>query len=330
MRNEVLDKMVTLRNQRTPFVIASIVRRKAPSSGKPGDHALITPDGQIHGWIGGGCTRGIVLKEALLSLQDQKPRLVEINNNPRSNAIANTKIYSMTCQSGGEVEVYIEPVMPKPRLVIFGNSHIGRAICKIAKSMDYQVTPVMSSIDHSLYPDADKIISTSEFVASEDNSGSYAIICTQGDGDVPALLKALEIDTEYIAFVASRMKAQSIFTDLRKHSITFDQLKKIKTPAGIDIGGKLAEEVAISIIAEVIRHFRLKVDQPASSNETLSAMPNDDFYINPVCKIPIQKSTAKHVIQHGNESVYFCCDGCKVSFEKNPDQYLPNATTSKT
>jgi len=322
MRNEVLEKMVALQRSNIPFAHASIARRTAPSSGKPGDHALITSDGKIHGWIGGGCTRGIVLKEALLSLQDHKSRYVSINNNPQPTTFSNTKVYSMTCQSGGEVEVYIEPVLPKPQLVIFGSSHIGMAICKVAKSMDYRVTAVMSSADQTVYPSADDVISTSEYEASESTKGSYAIVCTQGEGDVPALLKALEMDTEYIAFVASRMKAQSIFTDLRKHSITFDQLKKIKTPAGIDIGGKLAEEVAISILAEIIQHFRSDDASGQDKSEVLSAMPNDDFYINPVCKIPIQKSTAKYVLQHNGESVYFCCDGCKVSFEKEPEKYI--------
>ena len=136
MRNEFVGKLIELRDNAVPFATAIIVRRLAPSSGKPGDQAVITPDGKIHGWIGGGCTRGIVLKEALLAIKERKPRFVTISPERRESSFPNTKIYSMTCQSGGEVEVYIEPVLPKPHIMIFGNSHIGMALSKLAKAMD--------------------------------------------------------------------------------------------------------------------------------------------------------------------------------------------------
>jgi len=119
------------------------------------------------------------------------------------------------------------------------------------------------------------------------------------------------------------MKAQSVYTDLRKHGITFEQLKEIVTPAGIDIGGKLPEEVAVSILAQIVQKFRQAEPPSTQDSQELSSVPNDDFYLNPVCNIPIQKSTAKYVIQHQGESVYFCCDGCKISFEKDPSKYIP-------
>jgi len=323
MRNDLIEKMAALVKSNIPFAHASIVRRVAPTSGKPGDHALITKDGKIYGWIGGGCTRGIVLKEALLSLRDHKPRYVSITNDQSLSSFPNTKTYNMTCQSGGQVEVYIEPIMPKPHLVIIGKSSIGMALCKIAKQMDYRVTALMASADAAVYPTADRVLEISKLENTEALDGAYVVVCSQGDGDVTALLKSLEIESNYIGFVASRLKAQSTFTDLRKHGITFDQLKKISTPAGIDIGGKLPEEVAISILAQIIQQFRLSSNQDEEASSTLTEVPNDDFYLNPVCKIPIQKSTAKYVLQHRGESVYFCCDGCKVSFEKDPDIYLP-------
>ena len=324
MRSEIIEKMLSFRKSHTTYALASIVRRKAPSSGKPGDHALITADGYIHGWIGGGCTRGIVLKEALLSLKDGKSRYVAISKDQLIESYSNTKVYNMTCQSGGQVEVYIEPMLPKPHLLIFGQSHIGMALSKLAKAMDYQVTAVMNTADPTVYPAADHIHDISTFSDVANYKDAYIVVCSQGEGDVTALLKALSIESNYIGFVASMKKGQSVFTDLRQHGITFDQLKKIKTPAGIDIGGKLPEEAAVSILAQIIQLFRDESD-PTSVNEdssTLSEMPNDDYYLNPVCNIPIQKSTAKHVLQHKGTSVYFCCDGCKVSFEMEPEKYI--------
>jgi len=117
MHNAFINKINEFKNSAEAYAIAIIVRRKIPSSGKPGDKAIITADGHIHGWIGGGCTRGIVLKEALLSIKERKPRFVAISPNKIEETDKNTKVYAMTCQSGGEVEVYIEPVLPKPQLV---------------------------------------------------------------------------------------------------------------------------------------------------------------------------------------------------------------------
>ena len=139
-----------------------------------------------------------------------------------------------------------------------------------------------------------------------------------------ALHKAISMDSQYLAFVSSRKKAQSVYTELRKEKgLDFDQLKRIKTPAGIDLGAKLPEEVAISILAEIIKQFRIENDSAESAQQTALEAPNDDYYMNPVCNIPIQKSTAKHVLEHAGQKVYFCCDGCKVSFEKEPTKYIP-------
>lgn len=321
MHNDFVDTLIKLRDDQEPFATASIVRRKIPSSGKPGDKAIITSDGKIHGWIGGGCTRGIILKEALLAIKERKPRYVTISPVRRESSFPNTKIYSMSCQSGGEVEAYIEPVLPKPHLVIFGNSHIGMALSKLAKAMDYRVEVVQSKVDKVVYPTADRLHAIAEFEVNEKHKHSFTIVCTQGEGDMESLQKAIQMDGQYLAFVSSRKKAQAIYTDLRSTGVTFDQLQKIKTPAGLDLGAKLPEEVAISILAEIIKQFRLETKE-ATEVKQLLTIPNDDYYMNPVCNIPIQKSTAKHVLQHAGEKVYFCCDGCKVSFEKNPSMYI--------
>jgi len=324
MHNEFLKKAQKLNEGKEAYATAIIVRRKIPSSGKPGDKAIITKDGQIHGWIGGGCTRGIVLKESLLAIQESKARLISISPDASLGHSSYSKTYSMTCQSGGEVDVYIEPVLPKPHIIIFGTSHIAMALSKVAKAMSYQVSCVVQDADKNIFPEADQLINISDFTKAHASDNSHVVVCTQGEGDAEALFKAIALGNDYLAFVASRKKANAIFNDLRKMGASFDQLKKIKTPAGLDINAKLPEEVAISILAQIIEDFRSKNSIPAQ-NEGKFDIQNDDFYMNPVCKIPIQKSTAKHVIEHKGEQVYFCCDGCKVSFEKSPETYLPLA-----
>ena len=323
MRNIFLEKAMALNKKAEPYATAMIVRRKIPSSGKPGDKAIITKDGQIHGWIGGGCTRGIVLKEAMAALQDHKPRLVNISPDASEKSFENTKVYTMTCQSGGEVDVYIEPVIPKPRLLIFGKSHIAMALAKIANSMDYRVHVVMTAVDKNVFPTADEIFAIQDFEELEAYKESFVVVCTQGEGDAEALHKALSIESNYTAFVASHRKANAIYQELRLKGVTMDQLKGIRTPAGLDIGAKLPEEVAISILAEIIQTFRGEQKEQAKKQPAIQL--NDDYYMNPVCNIPVQKSTAKHVLVYNNDKVYFCCDGCKVSFEKDPEKYMQPA-----
>ena len=230
----------------------------------------------------------------------------------------------MTCQSGGEVELYIEPVLPKPQLMIFGTSHIAKSLAKIAKAIDYQVDVVMSTADKNVFPEVDSIIGIKDLDISKIKSSAYIVVCTQGEGDAEALKKALSIGSSYLSFVASRKKANAIYTEVRGMGATFDQLKTIKTPAGLDIGAKMPDEVAISILAEIIKHYRVATEVVPSTEEQKGeiTIKNEDFYINPVCNIPVQKSTDKHVLEYKEQKVYFCCDGCKVSFEKSPEKYM--------
>jgi len=322
--NTFLEKALTLKSSNEAYATAFIVRRTIPSSGKPGDKAIITKDGNIHGWIGGGCTQGIVLKEALESMQDGKPRFVSISPNVQESTVRHTKTYTMTCQSGGEVDVYIEPVLPKPHIVIFGTSHIAMALAKLSKTMDYTVSAVMSEPDKVVFPTADNLYALNDFSEDDLLENSHLIVCTQGHADVDALHKAVMTNRSYVSFVASRKKANAIFADLRDRDVTFEQLSQIKTPAGLDIGAKLPEEVAVSILAQIIQQFRSEQEAAKPTNGEGITL-NNDFYMNPVCNIPIQKSTAKYVLEHEGEKVYFCCDGCKVKFEAAPNDYLPNS-----
>lgn len=324
MFNEFLTTTESLYKEREPFAWAFIVNRKIPSSGKPGDKAIIKRDGTLVGWIGGGCTRGIVLKEAQAAINDGKPRLVRIAPEQLGEDEAGVHNYTMTCQSGGAVEVYIEPVLPRPHLLVMGKSHVAMALAKLGKAMDYKVTAVASHADKVSFPTADQIIDSTQLLAEHVHPNSCIIVSTQGEGDEIALEQAIKAKPMYLAFVASMRKANAIFTNLRQSGITFDELKQIKTPAGLDIKAKLPEEVAVSILAEIIQLIRgetIQMKAGDGENAAPQALINDDLYINPVCGIPVQKSTAKHILEYQGKKVYFCCDGCKVSFEKEPEKY---------
>jgi len=320
MHNRELDIITELNNQRKRYAKAKVVRRTIPSSGKPGDSAIILEDGTMHGWIGGGCTRGIVLKEALLAISDGKPRYISISPNADQLSAGDATMYTMTCQSGGAVDLFIEPVLPKPQLVIFGTSHIAMSLARIASAMDYKITAVHPENDESDYGHIAGLSILSSFNKGDLSENTYLIVCTQGHGDEAALQMALETGNDYVAFVSSRRKANAIFRSLRSDGISFDQLKKIKSPAGLDIHAKLPEEVAVSILAEIIKDIRTpSKEKGASENPSLDSK---EYYLNPVCQIPIHKATAKHVLSYQEETIYFCCDGCKVAFEAAPEKYM--------
>lgn len=327
MFNQFLEDARRLYQKRAPFAIAVVVNRQAPSSGKPGDKAVIEQDGRVIGWIGGGCTRGIVIKEAADAIRDGKARLVRIspeNPGPPSGH-SNVKDYHMACHSGGAVEVYIEPVLPRPHLLIMGKSHVGMALSRLGRAMDYTVSVVSKGADADMFPEASAIVSQTEIPEGLVLPTTCIVVCTQGENDEDALEQALLSGAPYVAFVASRRKANGVFLTLKQRGLNFDQLKNVRTPAGLDINAKLPEEVAVSILAEIIAFMRSEEapgGQPAKGGEAADS----DVFINPVCNIPVSKSTAKHVIEYKGENYYFCCDGCKATFEKDPEKYaLPVA-----
>ncbi len=319
MFNEFLESVAEVQKEKEDFAIAYVVNRCQPSSGKPGDKAVIRKDGSLRGWIGGGCTRGIVIKEALAAIASGKPRIVYISPEGEKLDKPGVVEYPMTCHSGGAVEIFIEPVMSTPHLLVLGRSHVAMALARIAAAMDYRVSVIAPEADANAFPHAQHIV--------EEDPGhslitpnTFIVVCTQGEHDETALAYALQSRVDYLAFVSSRRKANAMFQNLRAMGFTFDDLKRIKTPAGLDINAKMPQEVAISILAEIVSHLRSKKEEEKGSSA--KPQPKDSaIYINPVCGIPVEKSTAKHVIEYKEEKYYFCCDGCKVSFEKEPEKY---------
>ena len=318
---KLLATLEELKRQDRRAAVAVVVNRKVPTSGKPGDKALITEEGEVFGWIGGGCTKGIVIKEAVASFKDHKPRLVKIVPGTATETDQQgVKTYNMMCQSEGAVEVYIEPIMQATKIFIFGRSHIAKALCEIGSAAGYEIHVVSDLSEHEMFPAARQFRALSDFQVSEIGSRDFAVVCTQGEDDEKSLKAAVSSGAKYVSFVSSRKKANSIFMTLKKAGVAIEDLASVKTPAGLDLNAKSPQDVAISILAQIVQE-KQAVGEGDNEGQAFQEL-NDDLYINPVCKIPIQKSTAKYVLEHKGEKVYFCCDGCKVSFEKEPDAYL--------
>jgi xanthine dehydrogenase accessory factor len=320
MFDQYLKKLTELRQANVPFVIATVVRREAPSSGKTGDRALIEQNGELWGWIGGGCTKGIMLKEAREAIMQGTPRLVRVSPGVDEKTSEGIKDYRMTCQSGGSVDVYIEPVMPKPHLIIMGKTAIAQALARMAHVLDYKVTIMAMGATAELFPTADELKIAFNLAKVPLSAQRFVVVCTQGEQDEMALKAALKDNNGYVAFVGSRKKREAVFEYLRTSGVAEEELAKVKSPAGIDIHAKTPAEVAVSILAEIIEYAH---KEPVI--QTFEPIANDadsKFYINPVCGIPVDKTAPKHIIAYKGENVYFCCDGCKIKFEAEPEKYM--------
>jgi xanthine dehydrogenase accessory factor len=327
MYDDFYHKLDTLRKQNELFVTATVVRREVPSSGKGGDKAIIDKYGDITGWIGGGCVKGIVLKEAEDALKSGKSRLVKIGE-PETHIKQDGVIdYKMTCMSEGTVEVFLEPVLPSSHLVVVGKTLIAKALVKLAKVSGYRVTAVAPDAKPDTFDKVDELITQLNLQNVKISTMSSIVICTQGDGDEEALQQVLAQNCFYKGFVASPKKKAVIFESLIEHGTDEEKINAIHSPAGIDITAKSPEEVAISILAEIIQvQNNLKSTGFAGFETNSPGAQSPKYYINPVCGVPVDINNPKHIVEYKNEKIYFCCDGCKIKFDADPEKYM-NSTT---
>lgn len=312
------------------FAIAQVIDRIAPSSGKVGDKALILQTGELIGWIGGGCVRGIVVKEALAVINSKRFRRVRISPEGGTRETATYKEYVMSCQSKGTVEIMIEPVIPQPEIVIVGKSNIARKLVQMASAADFRVTVMAADADRQTFPMAYQVLGQVDFGTIRSIHNTHIVVTTQGEDDELSVKKALQTSIAYVGFVASARKSEDIKTYLRGEGISEERIGQLRSPVGYDINAKLASEVAISILAEIIDFFRNRKTEDSCCGSTVAKTTStsakdqfaEDYYINPVCQVPVSKKNPKHIVDYQGEKVYFCCDGCKVSFEKEPAKYL--------
>ena len=251
-----------------PFAMAIVVRSEPPISGKPGDKAIIEADGSIFGWIGGGCTQPVIVKEAKKALKDGKPRLVRITPE-RTVAQNGVEQYAMTCHSGGALDIYIEPVMPKPQLVILGKSVVAQTLARLAHVLNYHVVVIAPDAAPALFPGVDTLSTQIDLSPLIMTAQTYVVVSTQGEHDEAALAEVLQHDLPYLAFVASKKKAEQVFLHLKANGTPPEQLERIKVPAGLDIKARTSEEIAVSILAEIIHVMRSAMpDEPSTTATT--------------------------------------------------------------
>jgi len=261
---EVLDLVAQMKAAEESFVLATVVRTVSVTAAKAGAKAIIRPDGTIvAGWIGGGCARGAVLKAAREALADGEPRMVsvqpenllaELGVRPGENRDG-VRFASNMCPSKGTMDIFVEPVLPHPSLVILGASPVALSLAAQARPLGYHVTLAAPAADLANAPAVDMLIDS--FNLGDMNAARrFVVVSTQGKGDEAALRAAVATDAAYHAFVGSRRKMASLRDRLLAEGIEAALLDRVKAPAGLDLGAITPEEIAMSILAEITMERR--------------------------------------------------------------------------
>jgi xanthine dehydrogenase accessory factor len=257
---DILDIISTRKVAGAPFALATVVRTVAATAAKAGAKAVILPDGSIsEGWIGGGCARAAVLKAARDALADGKSRLVSVQppgaldgqGHKAGEEEGGVRYAKNMCPSQGTMDIFVEPVLPRPQVVICGSSPVAVAVADLARRSGFAVTVCAPAAEQSAFTDVDRRIEGFALPV-EETASRYVVVSTQGRGDEAALAAALAVDVDYVAFVGSRKKAQALKAVLAKRGVMPERLSKLKAPAGLDLGAITPDEIAISILAEIV------------------------------------------------------------------------------
>jgi xanthine dehydrogenase accessory factor len=327
---DVLEKAQELKSAGQPFAIATVVWVERPTSAKPGAKAIVTEAGELVGWVGGSCTEPTVLREARKALQDGEPRLVRICPPEKRGTMPREGVseVTMTCVSGGTLEIFIEPVLAQPQLVVVGHQAIAQALASQGKNLGFPVIVLGMDVNPERFPQADRLIPSLDYSQLQLRPNACVVVASHGSYDEEALAAALQKEVAYVALVASNSRAQAVLDYLRESGVPEERLQRVKVPAGLDIGAITPEEIALSILAEIVQRHRRKPGRPAGEmgavhEDRPQASPQSEMEaIDPVCGMTVEIATAKFKTNYNGQTYYFCARGCQRSFEAEPEKYL--------
>jgi xanthine dehydrogenase accessory factor len=345
MVRHFLDRVAALRREGQRFATATVVGRRAPVSAHLGDRAIVYPDGRMEGFIGGACSREIVRRQALECLRAGHARLVSIRPDAMDPDARDPEHVTvrMTCVSEGAVDVYVEPVLPARRLIVVGSTPVADALTRTAATLDYDVVRVVDDRERpDLAPAAEalgvRVVSLAELesVVQASEGQAAAVVASQGHYDERALETILRGGAAYVGLVASRTRGASVKQLLEDGGVP--DTAAIRSPAGLDLGARTPPEVALSILAEIVRERPAEtLDADASRTRTHegsarssaphAAAPQPEpaavshVAVDPVCQMEVEMATATQTALVEGITYYFCCAHCRAQFVKDPASF---------
>ncbi len=326
-------------------MVATVVAVRRPTSARPGAHGIIHPDGSIEGWVGGSCAQPVVVREALRSLGDGRNRLLRISRDQPSDTVRADGVIElvMTCHSGGTLEINVEPVLPAPQLWVLGTTPICAALVEIGAAAGFDVTLVDPVAEQEAFAMASRVVATSDLSHVHATSAPYVVVATQGQWDEEALVAALRRDVAYVGLIASPTRAAVVREYLLGEGVPEERVAAIRAPAGLDLGAETAEEVALSILAELVQVRRGRAPFVASPGPATLAgagahgavaaatSPGSGakpvastgiVLLDPVCGMTVDEDDIRHLAEHDGVVYAFCSLGCRTRFVKDPSAFL--------
>jgi xanthine dehydrogenase accessory factor len=290
---ELSTRADELRSGRTPFVLATVVRVERPTSAKPGDSALVLPDGTIEGFVGGSCAESTVRTQGLRALQTGESMLLRITSaaggdEPGVVTVANP------CLSGGTLDVFLEANLPPMLVHVHGHAPVARALVDVGRALGYDVRAVTPT-------------------APLPADLAAVVVASHGRDEEPVLTAAARAGVPYVGLVASRRRGAAVLAAL---GLTHEQRAGVHTPAGLDIGAHTPAEIALSVYAEIValRPRRAQAPEPAQ--------PAIAEAVDPVCGMTVAVTAAAQSRSHDGRPVYFCGPGCQHAFADDPAHYV--------
>ena len=321
----------------SPYVVATIVRCERPTSGKPGNTAVITPDGVMSGWIGGSCTQSEVIRHALEALEAGEPRLLACGSSgDRPDDLVHVP---MSCSSGGNVEIHINPVLPPPVLLVVGASPVGHALLRLGGVVGYTTVagaPADAAMAEAAASAVDDLARAAErYSCRPPGARLFAVVATMGERDEQALCHLVAARPDYLGVVASRKRMEQVRSVLAAQGVSDLDLGRVHGPAGLDIGAGTPEEIAVSILAEIVERVARRGTESVQDESSAGAADAGEDIVpgpageaetggwvaDPVCGMTVPLAGSPSSVFEG-EPVYFCCDGCRSRFEATPEHFL--------
>jgi xanthine dehydrogenase accessory factor len=307
----MLDEAQRLRAEQRPFALATVVAAHQPTSGVPGARAIVLADGQVQGWVGGHCAQPTVVRHALAALADGAPRLVMLSPDaqPEGSPALGVVRVPMTCAGQGELQIFVEPFLPRIVLAVIGASPVAQTLARLGSLLDFEVWACDPNADMQSFGEADRLVLALDALAPQLTPRYYVVVATIGAYDENAVETALESSASYVGLVASQKRFAAIRSALRDQGVPEERLARLKRPKGIAGQALLPAEIAFSVMAELLAVRRQGVGFAPAEAAVARAEA-----IDPVCGMVVDIATARHKTERDGQVYYFCCAGCQASF----------------
>jgi xanthine dehydrogenase accessory factor len=309
----VLEQAAELTRSGQAFALATVVWRQGPSSGQQGSRAIITEAGELHGWIGGACAEPAVIREARQVISEGTPRLLLLGTREQfGDAVPEgMTAIPIACQSEGALEVYIEPVLPAPHLVVVGRSPMAHALASMAGALGWRA----------------EVIDGPDFTAAGAGQRSMIVVATQGHGDEEAVEQAVAARPAYLGMVGSQRRGAAILGYLAERGVPAGRLSQVRVPAGLDLGRTTHQEIAVAILAELVQlrasgALAAAASDAAGPGRGRAGAGTQDEATDPVCGMPVTAGPAGRPLEHDGVTYYFCSAGCRQAFAADPAAYV--------